>query len=53
MRLDGDTIELETTDVGAFARCVAPVSVGVGARLREVRPLDEDLESVFRYLVDR
>jgi ABC-2 type transport system ATP-binding protein len=50
--LDGRRIVVDTTDVDAFGRQVAPVAVDLGVRLTEVEPLDDDLESVFRYLVD-
>lgn len=49
--LDGEIIEVTTEDIVAFSRIVAPLSQTAQARLFEVRPLDEDLESVFRYLV--
>ena len=42
---------VDTDDVGAFRRVVAPAAARVGARLWELVPLDDDLESVFRYLV--
>ena len=48
---DGDVV-VETLDVDALGRQLAPVAVGLGIRLDEVRPLDDDLESVFRYLVE-
>jgi ABC-2 type transport system ATP-binding protein len=44
---------VDTTDVGAFRRAVAPAAKATGARLHELVPLDDDLESVFRYLVAR
>ena len=53
VRLDGEVIEVETTDASDFARMIAKVAVDVNARLREVRGIDEDLESVFKYLVTR
>jgi ABC-2 type transport system ATP-binding protein len=54
VRLDGDeTLELDTTDARALARALAPVARERGARLLEVRPLDADLEGVFRYVVQR
>jgi len=37
----------------ALARALAPVARDRGVRLLEVRPLDADLEGVFRYLVER
>jgi ABC-2 type transport system ATP-binding protein len=52
VHLDGtDTVIVETTTVHDFRRGVARAATGAGARLREVRPLDDDLESVFRYVV--
>jgi ABC-2 type transport system ATP-binding protein len=51
--LDGDTMIVDTSDVGAFGRAVAPAARDAGARLLELVPLDDDLESVFRYLVGR
>ncbi len=52
LTLAGSTIEVETLDVDAFGRQLMPVVVAAGARLTEMRPLDDDLESVFRYLVE-
>jgi ABC-2 type transport system ATP-binding protein len=53
VRVDESGIELDTLDVDAFGRRIAPVARELGVRLRGVRPLDDDLESVFRYLVER
>jgi ABC-2 type transport system ATP-binding protein len=54
VRLDGDHgLEVDTTDARALARALAPVARERGARLFEVRPLDADLEGVFRYVVQR
>jgi ABC-2 type transport system ATP-binding protein len=47
-----DQVIVDTLDVTAFRRAVAPTAREAGARLLEVAPLDDDLESVFRYLVD-
>ena len=44
---------VETTDAPRFRRAIATASQGVGASLLEVTPLDDDLDSVFRYLVGR
>ena len=44
---------VDTTDVDRFGRSIAVTSKELGIRLREVEPLDDDLESVFRYLVER
>lgn len=43
----------DTTNVSAFRRQVAVLAKGIDARLTEVTPMDDDLESVFRYLVER
>jgi ABC-2 type transport system ATP-binding protein len=54
VRLEGDdALELDTVDTRALARALAPLSRDRGARLLEVRPLDADLEGVFRYVVGR
>ena len=46
-----DEVLVDTVDVVAFRRSVAPAAAEAGARLLELVPLDDDLESVFRYLV--
>ena len=48
---DGDVL-VDTIEVARFRRGLAPMAQELGARLYEVAPLDDDLESVFRYLVD-
>ena len=54
VRIDGDrAVVVDTTDAGAFRHAVAPVAAANGARLLGVQPLDDDLDSVFRYLVGR
>jgi len=54
VQLHGDDhVVVETDNVARFRRTVAEVSAAVGAHLYEVVPLDDDLESVFKYLVDR
>jgi ABC-2 type transport system ATP-binding protein len=53
-RLDGDdALELDTNDARALSRALAPLAREREASLLEVRPLDADLEGVFRYLVQR
>ncbi|MEO6571672.1 MAG: ABC transporter ATP-binding protein, partial [Ilumatobacteraceae bacterium] len=47
------TITADTSDVDAFGRRVAVIARDLGIRLLEVEPTDDDLESVFRYLVER
>ncbi len=44
-------VVVDTSDVAGFRLAVAPAAVAAGARLLELVPLDDDLESVFRYLV--
>ena len=48
-----DSLTVDTNDVDGFGRRIAVVSRELGVRLREVEPTDDDLESVFRYLVER
>jgi ABC-2 type transport system ATP-binding protein len=53
-RVDGDDLLIvDTVDAAALRREVAPAARSARARLYEVAPLDDDLESVFRYLVAR
>lgn len=51
VQVDGDRLIVETDDVPAFRREIVTVSAREGVRLREVVALDDDLDSVFRYLV--
>jgi ABC-2 type transport system ATP-binding protein len=44
-------VVVDTADVAAFRTSVAAIAKKTGSRLMEVVPLDDDLESVFRYLV--
>jgi ABC-2 type transport system ATP-binding protein len=46
-------LTVRTSDRGAFARALPRVARDAGVTLREVRPTDESLESVFSYLVQR
>ena len=48
-----DTLIVDTRDVDRLGREVAPLAQRLEARLSRVAPLDEDLESVFRYLVEK
>ena len=50
--VDG-VVHVDTSDAGAFRDDLAGIAREVGARLLEVVPLDEDLDSVFAYLVER
>jgi ABC-2 type transport system ATP-binding protein len=51
--VDDRTVLVETNDVHGFRRSVAVVAKEIDAHLWEVVPLDDDLDSVFRYLVGR
>jgi len=48
-----DELEVNTDDVELFRARIASVAKAADVRLLEVQPLDDDLESVFRYLVGR
>lgn len=53
VRLEGaDATIVDTRDAPTLRRTVAVVARDNAIRLHEVAPLDDDLESVFRYLVD-
>jgi ABC-2 type transport system ATP-binding protein len=50
--LDG-RLAVQASDLGTFARILAPVARAAGIRLHELTPTDDTLESVFSYLVRR
>ena len=55
--IDGITIEKEalnitTSKIDAFGRSIAPIAKELDISLSEVVPMDDDLESVFRYLIE-
>lgn len=52
LSIDHDNVLVETLDIDAFGRQIAALAVELGVRVTEVVPLDDDLESVFRYLVE-
>lgn len=53
-RVDGvDGLLLDTDDAGRLGRALAPAARRRGVTVFEVRAVDEDLEDVFRYLVER
>ncbi len=45
-------LTVATASAGSFASAIAPLARQQQASLHELRPLDADLESVFRYLVE-
>ena len=48
---DGMSVEITTTDAAQFHKRLPVVCQAAGVRLEELIPLDDDLESVFRYLI--
>ena len=51
VELSDGGLQVRTSDYGAFCREIAVLARDNGIRLREVQPTDEDLESVFAYLI--
>ena len=51
--VDGQSLIVDTDDAPAFRRSIASVARAAGVSITEVQPLDDDLESVFKYLVGR
>jgi ABC-2 type transport system ATP-binding protein len=49
----GNAVHVQAVDFAAFVRALPRLAADRGIRLREVRPADESLESVFAYLVAR
>ena len=49
--VDEQQLEVTTLDARSLRRSIPTICQQQGARLEEVTPLDDDLESVFRYLV--
>lgn len=45
-------LQVEASDAGALARDLPRIALDTGVRVSRVEPLDESLESVFRYLVE-
>ena len=50
---EADRLVLDTADARSLGRALAPAARAQDATVLEVRPMDEDLEDVFRYLVSR
>ena len=53
VRVEGGAVVADTLDADRLGREIAPLARRLDSRLRSVLPLDDDLESVFRYLVER
>jgi ABC-2 type transport system ATP-binding protein len=52
VQIDGATVHVETSDAGALARRLPGIALERSIGLDRVEPVDESLESVFRYLVE-
>jgi len=52
VRIEDDAVIVDTAEIATFRRVLAQIAQEEKARLFEVRGLDDDLESVFRYLVE-
>jgi ABC-2 type transport system ATP-binding protein len=53
LTVEGGDLLAEVVDIATFRRLLPRLGVEIGASIHEITPLDEDLESVFRYLVAR
>lgn len=51
VQVDGGTVHIETSDAGDLARRLPAIAVDHSIGITKVEPVDESLESVFRYLV--
>ena len=47
----GSELSVRASDYGAFTRALPRIAIAEGVRVRQLRPSDESLESVFSYLV--
>jgi ABC-2 type transport system ATP-binding protein len=53
VRFDDGAIVVESSDIERFGRSLPALAREVGARLRRVEPVGDDLESVYTYLHER
>jgi ABC-2 type transport system ATP-binding protein len=53
VRMEDGTLVVESADVERFGRALPALARQIGARLRRVEPVGDDLESVYAYLHDR
>lgn len=51
--VDNTSLVVDTDEASVFRRSIAAVARDVAVSITEVQPLDDDLESVFKYLVGR
>ncbi|MGH8916206.1 MAG: ABC transporter ATP-binding protein [Acidimicrobiia bacterium] len=52
VRVEGGTVHIETSDSGELARDLPAIATEHSIALTKIEPVDESLESVFRYLVE-
>ena len=50
--IEDDTLNITTSKIDAFGRSIASFARELDISLLEVTPMDDDLESVFRYLIE-
>ena len=50
--IEQDKLNITTSRIDSFERSIAPIAKSLNVSLNEVIPLDDDLESVFRYLIE-
>ena len=51
--IEDGTLSVTTSKIDAFGRSIASIARELDVSLIEVTPMDDDLESVFRYLIER
>ena len=51
--IEDGTLKITTSKIDAFGRSIASIARELDVSLVEVTPMDDDLESVFRYLIER
>ena len=51
VEIGDDSLVVETDDIERLRAQIAPITSAKQIRFTEMRPLDDDLESVFRYVV--
>jgi ABC-2 type transport system ATP-binding protein len=52
VQIDGGTVHIETSDAGDLARRLPEIATRQAIAISKIEPVDESLESVFRYLVE-
>ena len=52
VQVDGGTVHVETRDAGDLERRLHAIAIDHSIAISKVEPVDESLESVFRYLVE-